>query len=166
MLATERSGFFDLSRRGTVIEDRGEIVRDLALRLLGLGREANAFAAFESVRARGLGELASVLARPDVTADERTWLAELLVLHARAGAIEENIVAEMVASGQLDASEDRLRTLDALRVDDRARLRANEAARARFAGGATAQSASLDALRAAANRTGTPVLLYRTTSAT
>ncbi len=64
MLAAERSGFFDPRRRGTVIENRGEIIRDLAIRLLALGREADAFAAFESVRARGLGELARVMARP------------------------------------------------------------------------------------------------------
>ena len=64
LLGDERRGFFDPRRRGTVLENRGEIVRDLALRLLALGREADAFVAFESVRARGLGELASVLAPP------------------------------------------------------------------------------------------------------
>jgi hypothetical protein len=70
MLATERSGFFDPRRRGTVIENRGEIIRELAIRLLALGHDADAFAAFESVRARGLGELAATLARPDVSADD------------------------------------------------------------------------------------------------
>jgi hypothetical protein len=163
LLSAERSGFFDLRRRGTVIENRGEIVRDLALRLLALRREADAFAAFESVRARGLGELASVLARPDVTADDRAWLAGLLVLEARAGAIEHRIVANMIASGRLDASAESLRGLDDLRMERRARLRANEAARARLGGGAAAAPANLDALRAAATSAGVPVLLYWTT---
>src|SRR5208337_2977611 len=45
MLAAERNGFFDPRRRGTVIEDRGDIILNLALRLLSLGREAEAFAA-------------------------------------------------------------------------------------------------------------------------
>ncbi|TMJ42295.1 MAG: CHAT domain-containing protein, partial [Alphaproteobacteria bacterium] len=163
LLGAERRGFFDPRRRGTVIENRGEIVRDLALRLLALGREADAFVAFESVRARGLGELASVLARPDVTADDRAWLAELLVLEARAGAIEQRIVAEMVASGQLDAGAEQLRELDGLHADRRARLRSNEAVRRRFAEGAIAPSATLDALRTGTVRSGIPVLLYWTT---
>ena len=75
MLAAERSGFFDLRRRGTVIENRSDIVRDLAIRLLSPGREADAFAAFESVRSRGPSDLSRAMARPDVTADDRQWLA-------------------------------------------------------------------------------------------
>ena len=165
LLGAERSGFFDPRRRGTVIENRGEIVRDLALRLLSLRREAEAFAAFESVRARGLGELANALSRPDVTAEDRTWLADLLVLEARTGAIERRIVAEMVASGRLDAVEEKMRELDQLRAARNARLHANEAARARFAAVATPPPASLEALRAEATRTGIPVLLYWSTEA-
>jgi CHAT domain-containing protein len=163
LLSAERGGFFDLRRRGTIIENRGEIMRDLALRLLTLRREADAFAAFESVRARGLSEVASILARPDVTANDRVALADLLVLEARAGALEQGIVAEMVANKQLDASVKKLRELDSLRADRRARLLANEAARARFASTA-APPASLDGLRAAASRAGIPVLLYWSTS--
>jgi hypothetical protein len=163
LLGVERRGFFDPRRRGTVIENRGEIVRDLALRLLALGRPADAFTAFESVRARGLGELANVLARPDVTTDDRAWLADLLVLEARAGAIEQRVVAEMVASGQLGASADKMQALDDLHAARRARLRANEKTRTRFAEGATAPSASLDALLAGTARSRIPVLLYWTT---
>ena len=165
LLGAERSGFFDPRRRGTVIENRGEIVRDLALRLLSLRREADAFAAFESVRARGLGELANALSRPDVTAEDRAWLADLLVLEARTGAIERRIVAEMVASGRMDAVEEKMRELDRLRAARNARLHANEAARARFAAAATPPPASLEALRAEATRTGIPVLLYWSTYA-
>jgi hypothetical protein len=124
LLSAERGGFFDPRRRRTIIENRGEIMRDLALRLLALHREADAFAAFESVRARGLSELASILARPDVTTNERRALADLLVLESRGGAIEQGIVAEMVANGQLDASIAKLRELDDLRADRRALARA------------------------------------------
>ncbi len=163
LLGDERRGFFDPRRRGTVIENRGEIVLSLALRLLSLGRQSDAFAAFESVRARGLGELASALARPDVTGDDRAWLAELLVLEARAGAMERSIVAEIVASGRLDVSVDKLQTLDVLQADRRSKLRSNEAAIARFGTDAITPSASLDKLREAANRAGIPVLLYWST---
>ena len=165
LLGNERSGFFDPRRRGTVIENRGEIVLSLALRLLSLRRQSDAFAAFESVRARGLGELASALARPDVTAGDRAWLAELLVLEARAGAIERSIVAEIVATGRLDASVDKLQALDVLQADRRAKLRANEAAIARLGSDAVAPSASLHALQEAASRAGIPVLLYWSTFA-
>jgi CHAT domain-containing protein len=165
MLAAERSGFFDPRRRGTVIENRGEIIRDLAIRLLALGREGDAFAAFESVRARGLGELALAMARPDVTADDRRWLAELLMIEAEASAIEHRIVAEIVASGQLDAQADKLEALDKLRAERRARLKANEAVRARFDVREAAPAATLDTLRAAAASAHVPVLLYWTTYA-
>jgi CHAT domain-containing protein len=160
LLGAERTGFFDLRRRGTVIESRGEFVRDLAIRLLALGREADAFAAFESVRARGLGELSRAMTRSDVSADDRRWLAELLVLEAQASAIEHRIVAEIVATGQLDAQAERLQTLDRLRAERQAKLKANAAARARFDVQDEAPAGTLEALRAAASSAHVSVLLY------
>lgn len=166
MIGAERRGYFDPRRRGTVIENRGEMIESLALRLLSLGREADAFAAFESVRARGLSELATVLARPDVTASERAWLADLLVLDARTSAIEQQLVGDLVAHGKLDAAaEGRLRELDRLRVDRRAKLRSNEAARARFSADPGVPAASLAALQKAAAASKIAVLLYWTTNA-
>jgi len=165
ILGKERRGYFDPRRRGTVIENRGEMIESLALRLLSLGREADAFAAFESVRTRGLSELASVLALPDVTSSERAWLADLLVLDARASALEQQIVGALVAYGKFDAGTERLRELERVRVDRRAKLRSNEAARARFSADIAVGSASLDELRKAASVTGIPVLLYWTTYA-
>ena len=123
MLATERSGFFDPRRRGTVIESRGDFILNLALRLLSLGYEADAFAAFESVRARGLAELTGAMARPDISADDRRWLAELLVIEAKASAIEHTIVAQIVASGQLDAQANKLQALEELRAERQANRR-------------------------------------------
>ena len=162
MLA-ERSGFFDPRRRGTVIENRLAVIRALAMRLLTLGREADAFAAFESVRARGLSELALAMGRPDVGADDRRWLAELLVIEARSSEIEHKIVAELVASGRLDAQADRLQALEQWRAQRQAKLKANEATRARFDVPGELPSVTLDALRAAAADAGVPVLLYWTT---
>ena len=163
MLAAERNGFFDPRRRGTAIEDRGDIIINLALRLLSLGREADAFAAFESVRARGLAELAGAMARPDISADDRRWLAELLVIEAKASATERKIVAGIVANGRLDAQADQLETLDRLRAERQAKLKANEVARARLDVGVATPAVTLDALRAASSRAGVPVLLYWTT---
>lgn len=163
MLAAERSGFFDPRRRGTVIENRGEIIRDLAIRLLALKREADAFAAFESMRARGLGELAFAMARPDVGAEDRRWLAELLEIEAKTSAIERRIVAEMVATGRLDAQADKLKALEVLRAERQAALKTNETARARFDVPEATPPVTLAALRAATASTGVPVLLYWTT---
>jgi hypothetical protein len=164
MLESERSGFFDPRRRGTVIEGAADIIPDLAFRLLALGREADAFAAFESIRARGLGELALAMASPDVTPDDRRWFADLLLIEAQESAIEHRIVAEIVASGRFDAQADRLETLDRLRAERQAKLNANAASRARFDVGNSTPAGTLDKLRAATAGTGVPVLLYLTTS--
>ncbi len=163
LLSTERSTFFDPRRRGTASEDREDIVPELALRLLGYGRDAEAFAAFESVRARGLGELSQILARPDVTDSDRVWLATLLRLDAQASEIEAGIVRHMIGEQQLGVPAEQLARLDRIRADRATLLHADEAARARFAS-TQYTSASLDALRQTATQAGVPVLLFWTTS--
>jgi CHAT domain-containing protein len=163
LLSTERSTFFDPRRRGTTSEDREDIVPELALRLLAYGREAEAFAAFESVRARGLGELSQILARPDVTDGDRVWLATLLRLDAQAGELEAGIVRHMTGEQQLGVAAEQLARLDHIRADRVVLLHANEAARARFAS-TQYTSTSLDALRQAATQADVPVLLFWTTS--
>jgi CHAT domain-containing protein len=164
IIGAERRGFFDPRRRGTVIENRGEMFESLALRLLTLGRQADAFATFESVRARGLSELAGVLALPDVTLGERAWLADLLVLDARASAIERQLVADLVAHGTLNNPTVRLAELDRLRADRRAKLGSNEPARTRFSADRAMRTASLEGLQKAASASRTAVLLYWSTS--
>lgn len=161
-LAAERGGYFDPSRRGTVIENRGEIVRDLALRLLSLGRQDEAFAAFESVRARGLGDVAAALNRPDVTDADREWLARLIRADAEASRFETRVAGRIVAGEDANAADfDRLA---ALRASRSAILAENPAARTRFAAEG-APPASLRDLRSASERSGIPVLLYWTTYA-
>jgi tetratricopeptide (TPR) repeat protein len=160
LLLTERGSFFDPRRRGTSIESSPEILRELGLRLLSLGREAEAFAAFEAGRARGLGELAQVLARPDITAADREWLAALLTLDARASEIETGLVAEFIAAEGGEAPpRDRLEELYRIRAERRAKLRDPGSPQARLASVAY-EPAGLEALRAAAAASGVPVLLY------
>ncbi len=164
VLAQERGSFFDPRRRGTMIENRGETIRDLALRLLALRQHDAAFAAFESVRVRGLSELTAALARPDITMADRAWLARVLVLEAGIGALEHRIVARIVADGSLEARLSDLRELDTLTAQRHQILRDAGPMRDRLSGGSP-PPASLEELQAAVRRTGVPVLLYWTTYA-
>jgi CHAT domain-containing protein len=161
-LSAERGSFFDPRRRGTVIENRGEILQTLALRLLALGRDADAFAAFESTRARGLGEVAQAFSQTGISAADRIWFATLVGLEAQASKLETHIVRHVIASGSTDLTPALVEKLSELRAERQQVLRANEAARARFA---VTQSApvSLDALQAAAARANVPVVLYWST---
>jgi CHAT domain-containing protein len=161
-LAAERRGFFDPRHRGTMIEDRAEFLPELALRLLALGREAEAFDAFEAVRARGLSELAAALGRSNITSADRSWLADLLRLEAEASDIETGIVGRIVATGKTEAEQRDLAMLETLRTRQRQLLQTNEQARARLAGPDT--PVTLPALNEAARRTGVAVLLYWTTT--
>jgi hypothetical protein len=161
-LSAERGAFFDPRRRGTVIENRGEFLQTLALRLLALGQEADAFATFESVRARGLGEVAAVLSEPDVTAADRRWFATLVGLDAQASKLETHIVRHVIASGTADLAPPDLERLANLQTQRGQVLHANDAARARFASAPSAM-VGLDALRAAVSRAGVPVVLYWST---
>jgi CHAT domain-containing protein len=158
-LSAERGAFFDARRRGTVIENRGEILQTLALRLLALGQDADAFATFESVRARGLGEVAGVLSQPDVTTADRRWFATLVELEAQASKLETHIVRHVIASGAAGVTPSFMEKLAKLRMHRQQVLRANEAARTRFA---AAQSAlvRLDELQAAATHVNVPVIFY------
>jgi CHAT domain-containing protein len=159
LLTAQRAGFFDPRRRGTVIESNGEIFRDLALRLLALHHDADAFAALESVRARGLGEMQQALAQKDVTDADRGWLSELLRLEAESSALEAGIVEHVIGDGSLDGLDNKLvqwekgvnaRSSYLLRQDA---IR-NRFARTRFS------PVSLPDLEQAAKRNRIPVILY------
>lgn len=158
-LGAERGAFFDPRRRGTVIENRGEILQTLALRLLALGQEQAAFATFESVRARGLAEITAVLSRPDLSTSDRLWFATLVGLEAQASKLETRIVRHVIASGTSDITPSYLEQLAALQAQRERALRGNDSARARFAA-APSVTVGLDALRDAAMRAGVPVVFY------
>jgi hypothetical protein len=159
ILAGERASFFDPRRRGTVIESSGEILRDLALRLVALGRDADAFTAFESARARGLGELTNVLGREDVTAADRAWLSELLRREAETSSIGRQIAEQVIGEGLLDAPAEQLSRWDQSDRERRSYMRSNAEVRDRLAW-TSFSPASLAELQRAARDAGTPVLLY------
>lgn len=162
LLTAERTAFFDPRRRGTAIENRSAIIRVLALRLLSTRREADAFAAFESARARGLSEISQLLTRPDVTEAERVWLARLLTLDARANEIETSVVETTIARAALEPPNEALAALEEIRAERRVLLRREAGFRARMASpGYT--PAGLETLQQAAVDANIPVLLYWTT---
>jgi CHAT domain-containing protein len=158
-LAAQRAGFFDPLRRGTVIESNGEIFRDLALRLLALNRDADAFGALESARARGLSEMEWALAQKDVAATDRAELAELLRLEAESSAAETRIVEQVVGEGKIAPSAADLSRWRMAEAERRAYLSSHENLRNRFAQ-TKFSPANLANLEAATTRTGIPVLLY------
>ncbi len=97
LLQDERANLFDPRSRGTVIENRPEIVRDLALRLLAFKKMDEAFLAFESIRARGLGELASAYAENQFKEEERRSLAEVVQAESQESALLIDLVETSIA---------------------------------------------------------------------
>ncbi len=159
-LQRERASLFDLRGRGTVVENRPELVRDLGLRLLALGQPEAAFAAFESIRAAGLGRLSAAFAGNDFSAAERGWLSRLVEIEARESALLTDLVETTIAGIEFDL-DSAVDQLDALRAR-RAELRAD----GRFAGTletlakADYHPATLAELRAAVRESGIATLLY------
>jgi len=122
LLERERSSMFDLRRRGTVVENRPELVRDLALRLLSLGQYEDAFRAFESIRARGLAELAAIFESSHFTDTERHWLAELAQLESQESAILKDLVETTIAGIEHSKSVNLLERLEQTRAMHREML--------------------------------------------
>jgi CHAT domain-containing protein len=157
-LSRERAGYFDPRRRGTLVENRPEIIRDLGLRLLASGARAEAFDVFESARARGLGELVAAMQQPDTTDADRTWLARLVRVDALASAAQTKFVERAIASGDVTLSQAELDEQDSLRRL-RQELLQQTAHRERAARDAY-QPITLAALTSLSRRSGIPVLLY------
>lgn len=161
LLEKERTSLFDLRKRDTVIESRPEFVRDLALRLLEQYSYDKSFAAFESIRARGLGELAAAYETLDLSDAERHWLAGLVEMESRESAILTTLVESTIAGDAPGSSDRALQRLDEVRVQLGERLGDPEfaGAIARLAAShrSTGELADLDRLVRA---TGIPVLLY------
>lgn len=104
LLQAERSSLFDLRRRGTVIEDRPELIRDLALRFLAFEKMDDAFKTFESNRSYGLGQLAAAYEKGDFTDFEREWLANLVQLESQSSAILSTFVETTIAGTEHNSS--------------------------------------------------------------
>lgn len=114
LLATERSSLLDLRRRGTVIENRPELVRDLALRFLSFGQLEDAFVAFESIRSQGLAALAAAYDGKNFKETERKWLADLVQLESQASAIQTSLVETTIAGVEHSRSVELVMNLDAI----------------------------------------------------
>ena len=161
LLEQERSSMFDLRRRGTVVENRPELVRDLALRLLSLGQYEDAFRAFESIRARGLGELAAAYETQHFTEAERHWLAELAQADSQETAIMTELVETTIAGVEHSRSVEIHAQLEQIRARRRELLRMNNfETTIKKLTSATQSPARLSQLQALVRESGIPLLLY------
>ena len=96
-LYEERKSYFDTRQRGTTIENRGELVRDLALRLLAMGENDKAFWALESVRANGLSGLMSIYEQIPLFEHERKLLSTLIELESQKSSMESSLTMRIIA---------------------------------------------------------------------
>jgi len=119
LLREERSSLFEPRRRGTVVENRIEIVRDLGLRLLSFNQLEDAFTAFESVRSFGLSNLAAALEDIQISDAERQSLADLVQLESQASAIQNLLVESTIAGIESSRSSQRLKEIDRIRKQHR-----------------------------------------------
>lgn len=161
LLERERSTMFDLRRRGTVVENRPELVRDLGLRLVALGQHEDAFRVFESIRARGLGELAAAYEANEFTDAERHRLGQLAQLASQESAILADLVETTIAGVEHSRSIEVLERLEQKRERQRELLRTGdfEEMTERLAWAAYAP-ATLGQLQALVGESNIPVLLY------
>jgi CHAT domain-containing protein len=160
-LEQERSSMFDLRRRGTVVENRPELVRDLGLRLLSMRRYDDAFRAFESIRARGLGELAAAYEANQFTDAERHWLGKLAQAESQESALLNVLVDTTIAGLEHSQSVQMLEQLEQIRARHRELLQMKEFEKTteRLAL-ATHAPATLSQLQALVRESNIPVLLY------
>ena len=103
-LERERSQMFDLRKRGLVVENRGEFIRDLGLRLLSLGRREEAFRTFESARARGVSDLVAALEGARLGSEQRQVVAKMARLEAERSAEVERLVSRTIAGQSKEAA--------------------------------------------------------------
>ena len=166
LLARERASFFDPRGRGTVVENRPELVRDLGLRLLSLGRRAAAFDTFESMRASGLGSLRAALraSAPDVA--DRARFAALVGAESSVSALRRKAVDQAVAGTEPADLAPLLAEIRAREAEVRALL-SDDATRDLITrlGAHPFRAASLEDLTRAAKRAETAVALYWVTPA-
>jgi CHAT domain-containing protein len=97
LLGIERTSLFDPRQRGTAVENRPEIVRDLGLRLLKFQQFDEAFVTFESLRSHGLEWLATAFDKNNFTDAERKWIADLVHLDSLISANQNGIVETAIA---------------------------------------------------------------------
>lgn len=165
LLAKEKSTLFDSSGRGTIIENRPELVRDLALRLLASNRYQAAFTVFESMRASGLSHLRSAISAASLVSSDRAQLAKVVDLDSRINGLRKNLVERVIADYRMEkygAILEELKTLEA----ERRILAGNDATNRLFEKLASheVQTNSLDDLKEVATNSNTTLFFYWVTS--
>jgi CHAT domain-containing protein len=158
LMAKEPRNYFDPRRRGVEIQKFNSTKNEVALRLLARGFESEAFDVFESMRSRGLGEIAAQLHAKDITAANRAWLADVVRTEAQLSGLQSTIARRAIADGQTSVAPGELERLSSLRAH-RADLLADTANRERFSR-TPYQPVRLAEIRALVRKTGTPVLFY------
>jgi CHAT domain-containing protein len=126
LLRAERSSLFDVRQRGTVIESRVELVRDLALRFLAFEQFDDAFIAFESIRSHGLSLLASALEQFSFKNTERRWLANVVQLESQVSATQRVLVETAIAGIEHSRYAEMLENLSRIKQKRRELLRQPE----------------------------------------
>lgn len=121
LLGTERASLFDLRQRGTVVENRPELIRDLGLRLLALQENDEAFVVFESLRSHGLEWLATAFEKNNFTYAERKWIASLIQLDSLVSAKQNGLVETAIAGIEHSRSLELLDELNQLKQQRRER---------------------------------------------
>ena len=161
LLGTERDSLFDLRQRGTVVENRLELIRDLGLRLLAFRQFDEAFVVFESLRSHGLEWLSSAFRTASFTDAERKWISDLVQLDSSASAKQNVLVETAIAGIEQSSSSERLDELKRLvrqrleRQNEKqfqptvTRLRSTEC-----------KISGMTQLKEMVDKTSTPVLLY------
>ncbi len=161
LLQTERSSLFDFRRRGTVIENRPELIRDLALRFLALGQFGEAFEAFESLRSRGLGELVTAYEQYTFSDAERRWIANVIQLESQASAVRSLLVETTLAGIGHSNSAEKFEELQQIKQKSRQLLKQPEfQTTAERLASVQFSEATLKELQDAVRTTHIPVLLY------
>jgi CHAT domain-containing protein/tetratricopeptide (TPR) repeat protein len=119
LLGTERASLFDLRQRGTVVENRPELIRDLGLRLLAFQENDEAFVVFESLRSHGLEWLATAFEKNNFTDAERKWIAGLVQLDSLISAKQNGLVETAIAGIEHSRSLELLDELNQLKQQRR-----------------------------------------------
>ncbi|OPY76444.1 MAG: CHAT domain protein [Syntrophorhabdus sp. PtaU1.Bin153] len=161
LLGTERSSLFDLRQRGTVVENRPELVRDLGLRLLAFRKYDEAFVVFESLRSRGLEWLATAFDKSNFTDAERRWIADLVQMDSLISAKQNGLVETAIAGVEHSRS---LELLDELNRLTRRRLESQEKKQfqsvVKRLKSVECEIPTLAQLKAVVDKADIPVLLY------
>ncbi|WP_054699000.1 hypothetical protein [Desulfosarcina cetonica] len=161
LLREERASLFDIRQRGTVLENRVEIIRDLATRLLSFNQYNDAFVAFESMRSYGLGVLSTAIEQARLTPAERRVLSDLVGLSSQLSAKENLLVEATIAGMDSDHTAERLNAISALRGQQADLLRQPETTRIiEKLSDPKLVMADLKTFRHAVKKAGIPVLLY------